>query len=131
VWAGTQSRCLNTILPLRQPGSDPDETVLIGIVREWFYMWIHKPWVRPRIVKAWPSMFGRIRRMEPSQRWSSVRGPMSSLMVALLEAGWIPAKPDMWLSAARKQGEFPGRPKCRESVIASKIFSRDEWHFTT
>ena len=51
------------------------------------------------------------------------------MMVALLEAGWIPVKPNMWLPASRKQEEFPGRPKCRESAIAAKNMSRDEWHF--
>ena len=82
-------------------------------VKEWMDMW-WKASTRDRrqITLAWRRIRDKLKALAPSKRWAEVRAPLSATITCLLEIGWQPWQPNLWLdsegartASRREQGD--------------------------
>jgi hypothetical protein len=90
--------CPTTLLdlPPSQPLFDPAVMRRWIQLDSWRQLWLHTPAVRrPGIVKAWAKLWLHMRGAKV--RWPSVTGPLSANLATLLDLGWVPLKPFLWV----------------------------------
>ena len=104
-------RCVTSAIALAVgQQEDPAVTSLLVSVGEWLKFWGNQPALQQsQVIRAWVSARRRLQAMPQRRRWHWVRGPMTSLIVQLLEIEWTPLFPHAWISPAGTRWQYSAR----------------------
>ena len=69
-----------------------------AFLEEWLRLWYSDGYMRVLVRSAWPRVLERVRAQDPKVRWRLSTGSLSGVIITLLERGWDPRSPDLWLA---------------------------------
>ena len=86
-------------------GRDPQMPLLKASISHHIEFWQSLPTIeREEFIIIWTNLHRKLeqRMLSGKPMWSLVRGPVSCLIVQLLQLGWKPIKPTFWISFDKK-----------------------------
>ena len=90
-------RCTSTVLWLKYGRKEPGFQVLAELIKEWFIYWRNHPAAHQADRLAWMHLWLKLKDISASRRWHYCTGPMSAVIIMLLELQWRAPAPDTWL----------------------------------
>ena len=124
----------SALLELCLGRADPAIRMRLAIVDQWLDLWRSSEYVRRRVESSWPRIRAKLEAYTPGGRWRFVRGPISGIVVTLLDLGWVPSEPTCWFGPAGDAWALSLAPSddrpFKEALITSikkQLYSEDKY----
>jgi len=99
----TAGMCTSTFLALQNHDAWID--MRWRQMEAWLRQWRANPAEHTKWQIAWAKAYRHLARLPSSRRWAASRGPISSMITMLLEAGWDPIRATGWKNRAGPSGQ--------------------------
>ena len=77
----------------------PVKRALVQQIRDWLEQWWQaEEEEKVGITSAWRQTWDIMAKVNCNTRWKRVKGPLSATIAVLMEIGWKPAQPNLWVS---------------------------------
>ena len=86
------------------PEGDPEVSTTVAQIKLWMDIWgSASSNERQLIDRAWRAIARRQEQAKSNERWRTVTGPIGATITMLLELGWHPILPHMWLNPTKTE----------------------------
>ena len=117
-------------------GGDPAIRLRLELLTEWAIFWRQHPELRVRMARTWMDLQESMVQAAPANRWKRVKGFASATFATLLDIGWEPKAPNVWVEPSGQiewtlHNDKPGLKGLRKAIlktVKASIWARASSH---